>query len=456
MLQWFFAWKQSSTILRLKLLTCCWICYDGLKRRSCAAIGGTRVRGIFVRIAASESHFAPLCFELCAIVWPDSASPSYWHSPAASIRSTVCSRFMKAPGSGVDWVQPSIMPSTTSSGPLGCPSCSTPALLDWEVGDLVFLSLSSFLTHPVSVGLHHQPQHHAHPNRHKSPLIPILSVIVILILIIPITITATSAITFIITLIIVILIVLILTLIIIIALIFIIINRVFHIHHTHHKHLIFATLIFHLFIIMINFLLILIIVSMCTLFVLVLIIIIIFSSSIRIGAIFCQYEADLFRLLTYPEQLGTRVSGSQAALVRVHPSLAFFRQCPGPVNRLLCWSGFRVLSRLSYTIYLIHPIIFEVIAYSSKQPILFDYPTWNVHLAFPCITQMPLTIMTMQIQQQPYLFFFLNSASSCSVWLSLPGRFLLGLFAAVLRPRIRALHSNRIADHCTRENSTRP
>lgn len=45
----------------------------------------------------------------------------------------------------------------------------------------------------------------------------------------------------------------------------------------------------------------------------------------------------------------------------------------GPINDILCWSGWRPLSRLNYTVYLVHPIVMAVF-YGSQQ-VTFQFST---------------------------------------------------------------------------------
>ena len=45
---------------------------------------------------------------------------------------------------------------------------------------------------------------------------------------------------------------------------------------------------------------------------------------------------------------------------------------PGPVNAVLSWPGWVALSRLTYAVYLTHPLVIFVIYYSRYTPIYMD------------------------------------------------------------------------------------
>ncbi|VDP03852.1 unnamed protein product [Schistosoma margrebowiei] len=56
--------------------------------------------------------------------------------------------------------------------------------------------------------------------------------------------------------------------------------------------------------------------------------------------------------------------------------------CGGPIRWILTLSVFRVPSRLTYTAYLVHPIVVLFIALGSQNPILLD----DLHLVSPVLS----------------------------------------------------------------------
>ena len=74
----------------------------------------------------------------------------------------------------------------------------------------------------------------------------------------------------------------------------------------------------------------------------------------------------------------------------------------GVVNQLLSWRPWDTMAKLSYTAYLVHPVLIRIVLYNRLDLVDFDFGFFIVHFIFFVVTSYTIAFFVHTLVEAPF------------------------------------------------------